>query len=86
MYLKSIVLFTIGAAAHTGWKIPAGQPAGVYKVKNRADGTFEHPLLQTPRYYLPECPYGQQRQIRTQLDPRPADGHRHLCRLLTPKP
>lgn len=47
MYLKSMILFAIGAAAHSGWKIPPGQPDGVYKVTENADGTFDQTLLPT---------------------------------------
>jgi hypothetical protein len=45
MHLQSIVLFAIGAAAHSGWTIPEGQSNGVYSDSQDADGTFVHTFL-----------------------------------------
>lgn len=43
--LTSLILFSIGALAHSGWTIPKDHPNGVYRVTNDASGNSKHVLV-----------------------------------------
>lgn len=43
--LTSVLLFSVGALAHSGWTIPRDDPAGVYNVVVDASGNSKHVLV-----------------------------------------
>lgn len=44
-FLTSVVLFSFGALAHSGWTIPKDHPSGVYNVVVDASGNSKHNLV-----------------------------------------
>ena len=45
MLLNSMLLFVVGAAAHSGWTVPKGQPDGIYSVTVDAAGISTHEFV-----------------------------------------
>ena len=43
--LTSVLLFSVGALAHSGWTIPRDHPSGVYNVVVDASGNSKHVLV-----------------------------------------
>lgn len=43
--LTSVLLFSVGALAHSGWTIPRDHPSGVYNVVADASGNSKHILV-----------------------------------------
>lgn len=43
--LTSVILFSVGALAHSGWTIPKYHPSGVYRVAIDASGNSKHVLV-----------------------------------------
>lgn len=43
--LKPVILFSVGALAHSGWTIPKDHPSGVYRVAKDASGNSKHVLV-----------------------------------------
>lgn len=43
--LTSVILFSVGALAHSGWNIPKDHPSGVYRVATDASGNSKHVLV-----------------------------------------